>query len=634
MIQVSDCTKSYGTHVLLRDASFVVSSGERVGLVGRNGSGKSTLFRILAGEERPDSGTVSVPKGYRFGLLRQHLAFSAPTVLAEAESALAPNDDGWVETYRAEAVLQGLGFDPTDLGRPPAELSGGFQVRLHLAKALLDEPDCLLLDEPTNYLDITSLRWLEGFLRAWRGELLLITHDRTFMNAVATHTMALHRQQLRKVAGGTDKVYEQLATEEETYAKTVANDARRRDEAERFINRFRSKATKAKQVQSRVRQLERKGELEALEDLDSLAFRFTPAPFPGKRMLAVEDVTFGWDADAPLFSELSFEIGPRDRIAVIGPNGRGKTTLLELLAGEVEAQSGTVARSPNVRVGAFGQTNVARLDLTLTVEEELASSMVTPSRTGARTLAGRMLFEGDAALKKIEVLSGGERSRVMLGKILAEPSNLLLLDEPTNHLDMESVEALTDAVAAFAGAVVLVTHDEAMLYALADRLVVFDGGTVRVFDGGYAEFLDAVGWQSESAGARPSATQAAEARVDNKPDRTADDKPDRKPDRKPDKKEQRRLRAQETEERRRALGPLQDKVRRLEGEIADLEERLQALHDEIGAAVDDPIGVQDLAHKWAELDARRTHCWDELLARSDELEAAEAEFGRNHLPSG
>jgi ATP-binding cassette subfamily F protein 3 len=347
MLNVGNLSKAYGRQVLFEDASFQVAAGERVGLVGRNGTGKTTLFRILLGEEEPEAGSVFVPAGYRIGHLAQRLVFRHVTVLEEAVSALPPREDGADETYRAKAVLTGLGFGEEAQSRRPDELSGGFQVRLNLARVLLSGANLLLLDEPTNYLDVVSIRWLRRFLCAWKGELLLITHDRGFMDGVTTHTMAIHRGSVRKLAGGTEKLWQQILQEEAIHEQTRVNDDRRRAEAEAFIARFRAQATRARAVQSRIKALARHERLTKLSEIRDLDFRFTEAPFPGKRMMEVRDLSFGYDAGRPLIETLSFHVAPGDRIAVVGPNGRGKTTLLRLLAGELAPVSGSVKGAPN-----------------------------------------------------------------------------------------------------------------------------------------------------------------------------------------------------------------------------------------------------------------------------------------------
>lgn len=497
MIRVDNLCKSYGSQLLFDGVSFSLQSGERLGIVGRNGHGKSTLFKIIIGEEHQDSGEIYIPRNYRIGHLSQHLHFNHPTILEEVVSALPELEGGWREEYKAEAVLQGLGFHQEDFSRSPAEFSGGFQIRLNLAKLLLTEPNLLLLDEPTNYLDIVAVRWLSRFLREeWGGEMMLITHDREFMDSVTTHTMAIHRQKAKKLEGGTEKLYSQILQEEEIYEKTRLNQEKQRKEIERFITRFRAKASKATLVQSRVKRLEKMEVRGELAEIDSLDFRFTPAPFPGKFMAELVDVGFGY-SEVKLFDGVTVSVAKEDRIGIIGPNGKGKTTLLSLIAGDLKPRSGSIALNPNTRLSYFGQTNVNRLPLDTTIEEEFVNTHEQHNRTVARTIAGLMMFEGDFALKKIRYLSGGERSRVLLGKILLTPSNMLLLDEPTNHLDMESIEALLEAVDEFPGAVMIVTHSEEILRRVANRLIVFDRGEVTLFEGTYDEFLERIGWSDE-----------------------------------------------------------------------------------------------------------------------------------------
>ncbi|MDA8388125.1 MAG: ABC-F family ATP-binding cassette domain-containing protein [Nitrospiraceae bacterium] len=483
--------------MLFDGASFMLGAGERAGLVGRNGSGKTTLFRLITGGEQPDEGSISVPGDYRVGHLSQEIHFTADTVLAEAMLGLKGDHLPENQAYKAESVLMGLGFQMEDFSRRPLELSGGFQVRLNLGKLLLEEPDLLLLDEPTNYLDIVSSRWLKQFLKKWKGELILITHDRDFMDAVATHTIGIHRARTRKIAGGTHKFYEQILAEEDVYERTRANDEKRRAELEEFINRFRAQATRASAVQSKIKSLQKKGTAGRLSGEKGLEFVFNYAPHESKWLMRAEDVSFGYGPATPLFKDLSLSVGMRDRIAVVGRNGQGKTTLLKLLAGEMKPDGGSISRGGKTALAHFGQTNISRLAPHRTVEEEILDAMAQWDRRAARNICGAMLFGGDDALKKISVLSGGEKSRVLLGRLIAQPANLLLLDEPTNHLDMESVDALVGAIGAFEGAVIIVTHSEMILRAVATRLVVFDGGGAAVFEGTYEDFLQRVGWKGE-----------------------------------------------------------------------------------------------------------------------------------------
>jgi len=604
MLTVSNLSKSYGRQILFEDASFLVGPGERVGLVGRNGHGKTTLFRILLGEEAADGGVVNGPAGYRIGHLAQRLEFSRRTVLEEAASALPVREDGTDETYRARTVLAGLGFAPEDLDRPPADLSGGFQVRLNLARVLLSAPNLLLLDEPTNYLDIVSIRWLRRFLRAWRGELLLITHDRDFMDSVTTHTMAIHRGRIRKLPGGTEKLYQQILQEETIHEQTRLNDERRRKESETFIARFRAQATKARAVQSRIKALARHERLEKLHEIRDLDFAFTEAPFAGKWLLEVRDLAFGYEPGRPLIEGLSLSVERGDRVGVVGPNGRGKTTLLRLLAGELSPRSGAVRPALNAKAAHFGQSNVDRLDPALPVEEEVRRANPSLSRTQVRSLCGAMMFGGDAAQKRISVLSGGERSRVLMARILATPVNLLLLDEPTNHLDQESVDAFLGAIDAFDGAVIIVTHVERVLSAVATKLVVFDGGRVELFHGGYADFLERVGWQAESA---------EEATGTPLPPRSS-------------RKDQRRQRADLVARRSRDLGRLRSAIEAVESEIISLEERLAAEEASIleASRCNDGAAVRKASQAAAAARERIETLYEELGALGNELREKEA----------
>ena len=498
MIQIQNVSKSFGVQVLLDGASLLVGDHERVGLVGRNGCGKSTLFKMILGQECLDGGSIDIPKKYTLGYLQQHLNFTHATVHEEACSVLKPNEDGWIEEHKVEAILFGLGFDEESMHKSPSLLSGGFQIRLNLAKVLASEPDMLLLDEPTNYLDIVSMRWLSRFLRNWKGEVLLITHDHHFMDEVCTHTAGIFRHKIRKVKGSVEKLRETIAEEEEVAQRTQENEAKKKEQLEKVIERFRYKAAKAAMVQSKIKAAAKLATGERLTHERNLDFSFTEAPFPGKRMLQIKGLSFAYPDGPELITDLTMEVFKGDRIAVIGPNGRGKTTLLNLIAKELQPTAGEISHNPNLQINYFGQTNINRLNLENNVEEEIATAIEEVSqKSRARGLAGLMMFSGDAALKKVKVLSGGERSRVLLGKILASACNMLLLDEPTNHLDMESIESLIDALEDYEGTAMVVTHDEELLHAFATRLVVFDGGKCRIFEGTYADFLEKVGWASE-----------------------------------------------------------------------------------------------------------------------------------------
>jgi len=554
MLQINNLDKSYGQQVIFENTGFTLNPGERLGLVGRNGHGKSTLFKMILGREQADSGTIYLPNGYRTGHLSQHIEFTEDTILKEACMGLSAKEDGAEESYKAEIILMGLGFSTDDFNLAPETLSGGFQVRLNLAKVLVSDPNLLLLDEPTNYLDILSMRWLGGFLRSWKKELILITHDREFMDSVTTHTMAIHRCRLRKEPGPTEKIYRQLLLEEEIYEKTRINDEKKRNEVEQFINRFRAKATKAKAVQSRINALQKKERLEKLSETKDLEFAFNPAPFTGKQLMEVSGLSFGFTPDSPLLiQKLNFFVGKNDRIAIIGKNGKGKTTLLNLLAGELSPSEGTVRGHRDLKLAYFGQTNINRLDPHKSVEEEIMDVHPINNRGAARKICGAMMFPDDQALKKVSVLSGGEKSRVLLGKLLVSPSNLLLLDEPTNHLDMESTDSLIEAVDAFNGAAIIVSHSEMVLHALATRLIVFDNNRVTLFEGTYSDFLSRVGWESENS------TNPAGNGI-KKPAAGAQDK-----------KQLRRVKAELINAKSKTLRKIQGRIDSTENEIMSLE---------------------------------------------------------------
>ena len=498
MIKINQLSKSYFTRELFTDVTFQMNAGDRLGLVGRNGHGKSTLFKLILGEEEIDSGEITIPRNYRIGHLEQHLHFTQRTILEEA--ALGLPEEEVHSIYKVEAILFGLGFSPADLEKAPGEFSGGFQIRINLAKLLLSDPNLLLLDEPTNYLDITSVRWIAKFLTNFKGELILISHDRAFMDSVTTHTAVIHRQKIRKFEGGTAKAYAQIVLEDEIHEKTRANEDRKRAHAEAFINRFRAQASKAKMVQSRIKMLERLPDLDDLAEIESLDFEFRYAPFAAKTLLEARDISFGYSADNPLFTNINLCINARDRIGVVGNNGKGKSTLLNVLSGGLTPLTGEIKSHPDLKSGFFGQTNIQRLDPKLTIEQEIANANPALTRTQVRNICGTMMFGGDLALKKVTVLSGGERSRTLLAKILAHPSNLLLLDEPNNHLDMESIDALIESLQDFPGAFLIVTHNEGILRALATKLIVFHRGKVDVFDTTYDEFLEKIGWEDEEQG--------------------------------------------------------------------------------------------------------------------------------------
>ena len=562
MLQVFGLTKSYEDTPLFEEISFSLEKNEILGLVGRNGSGKSTLLKILIGSEGADSGSFTTPKGYRLGYLEQHIRFTRPTLLEECTQVLG--EDERYDYYKAEKILFGLGFTKEDLERAPGEFSGGFQLRINLTKTLLQSPDLLLLDEPTNYLDILSMRWLRGFLKSFRGEVIIVTHDRDFMDSVTTHTMGIHRGRLIKIKGPTDNYYTQLLIKEELHEKTRQNQETKIRELQRFVNRFGAKASKAAQAKSKQRQIERIKLLSELRSEYTLGFCFNFKPTPAKILMEVRDLAFsysGLDTDN-LFSSLDFEIKPGDRLAVIGKNGKGKTTLLDILAGSLEPSSGAIRLHPRSSTGYYQQTNRKDLNPARTVAEEIALANPELNTTQSRSICGAMMFPGDQADKFISVLSGGEQSRVLLGKVLAHPANLLLLDEPSNHLDMDSIEVMTQEIARFPGGVIIVTHNEEILRTLANKLIVFRAGGAELFTGTYDEFLDRVGWDEEDQIKRPkgSSTKKTDVKAKGKGKGKGEGKL--------------------IKEQRLRLGAAKREYEKTEQEILELEDRLKLKNDE------------------------------------------------------
>lgn len=490
MLQVDNLCKSYSGDLLFSQISFSIQKGERCAFVGRNGSGKTTLLKILKGEETADGGNVHCPKGYKLGFLEQHIQTTEATVIEEALHGPIRK-----QPYEVESILFGLGFDDEMLDADPTSLSGGYHLRLKLAKLLAEEPNCLLLDEPTNYLDIAGLRWLESYLKKWKGEIVCISHDRSFLDAIATHTMGLHRHEIRKYPGATENFYQKILEEEELYEKTRLNLDKKKKHVEEYIERFGAKASKAAQAKSKAKSLEKLPVLTQLSSIYDLSFSFSYLPFSGKKMTTLDKVFFSYTPSCPLIQNVSLEIEKGKKIAIIGKNGMGKSTLLQLIAGELTAQQGVLWRSDQTRIGYFGQTNVSRLNPELTIEEEIGLAGPTLPYSRIRAICGQMMFSQDTAKKRISVLSGGEKSRVLLGKILASPTNLLLLDEPTHHLDIESIDALLHAIEDFEGSIVLVTHSEELLKKLgSDYLIIAEKENQRIFLGTYDEFLEKDGW--------------------------------------------------------------------------------------------------------------------------------------------
>ena len=610
MIVLQNIKKQYGDQLLFEGVTLNIDPGERIGLLGRNGHGKSTLFRMIAGEEHEDEGRIIIPKKYNIGFLRQEIDFTKNVILEEVCSKLPKDSE--TEHWKAEKILAGLGFTEKSMWDDPATLSGGYQVRVELAKVLVSEPDMLLLDEPTNFLDIVSIRWLEGFLKKWKGELMVISHDRNFIDSVTTHIVGIHRQSVKKVSGPTAKYYDQISMEEEVHEKRRVNEQKKRKQIEEYINSFRAKARRAKSVQSSVKRLDRMGSLDKLENIGSVSFKFNSAPFRPPVVMEARGISFSYDGKEPyLIKDLSFTVERGDKICIAGPNGKGKTTLAKLLTGRMAPVRGEIAINPQVETAYFEQGNIAKLDDSRTVEEEMTQAAPGRDRGYARDICGAMMFSGDNALKKISVLSGGERSRVLLGKTLLSPANLLVLDEPTHHLDMVTCSTLFDAVNDFDGAVFVVTHDEYFLQKVATKLIVFLEDRIVVYPGKYSEFLAQVGWNSFSN----------DKYSDTEEDKNASNK-----------KETRKSRAGWRSERNKVLVPLEKQLKKIEEDIERTETGQKKLTEKMleAASAHDSDNIQKTSKEIHVNQKKIDMLYGELESVMNKYEDEKIKFKRDH----
>ncbi|MGL5721576.1 MAG: ABC-F family ATP-binding cassette domain-containing protein [Brevinema sp.] len=598
MIQVNSLSKGFAHQNLFSDITFTIHKGEKIGLVGRNGCGKTTLLRILAGIENPDNGSVFFPRGYRVAYLQQEITFTHSTVLEECLASLPEGE--YPEAWKAEKLLFGLDFTPEMLQQNPSELSGGWMNRLSLAKTLITDADMLLFDEPTNHLDLPTLAWLTEFLKSWRKEFILITHDRFFMNNVVTHTIAIHRQQMKKMKGDVDKIYEQITIEEEVYEKTRMNDEKERAHIEKFISRFRAQTNLRGMVQSRIKMLQKMKKADRLVAEEDLEFKFNFTTFETRGMMDVKDISFGYEKNHPLVQHLSFPVDKGDRIAFIGRSGKGKTTLLRVIAGDLAPWSGKIAQHPLLLTSYYGQITERTLHPDHTVEEEIMLATEPRNPKLARAIAGAMLFDGPMALKKVKVLSGGEKARVQLGKIIARPTHCLLLDEPSNHLDMQSTDSLIEALDAFTGAVIFVSHNEMILHALATKLVVFDAdGLPYYFDGTYQDFLEQKGFSQ----------------------------PTKKEESKKSIKLEKKEKAESQKERRQRLKVFEDKIKEWESLIKKQEARTKEIHDLLIEAAQNSESDQiaALSKEAHLLEGETANSYEQLFAEQEAYEEAQKE---------
>lgn len=531
MISVDNLTVEFGGRPLFDNISFVVNKKDRIALVGKNGAGKSTMLKIFAGLQQPTSGNITYPKDLTIGYLPQHMQLNdGNTVVQEASLAfehiqqlekeleavnkqLAERTDYESDEYASlierssylneqfmmsgggnflgevEKTLIGLGFVRSDFERPTSEFSGGWRMRIELAKLLLRRPDVLLLDEPTNHLDIESIQWLENFLSTRANTVILVSHDRAFLNAVTMRTIEIVLGQTHDYKVNYSKYVELRKERREQQLRAYENQQKQIQDTEEFIERFRYKATKAVQVQSRIKQLEKIERIEVdEEDNSSLRLKFPPAPRSGSFPVIAENLEKKY-GDHLIFKDVNLTINRGDKIAFVGKNGEGKSTLVKCIMREID-YSGKLELGHNVQIGYFAQNQASLLDETRTVFETIDYIATGDIRTKIRDILGAFMFGGEASDKKVKVLSGGERSRLAMIRLLLQPVNLLILDEPTNHLDMRSKDVLKEAIKEFTGTVIVVSHDREFLDGLVDKVYEFGNQKVIEHLGGIYEFLE------------------------------------------------------------------------------------------------------------------------------------------------
>ena len=498
MITVEHLSIEYSSRPILDDITFLINPRDRVALVGKNGAGKTTLLRLLAGVETPSSGRISKMGDITIGYLPQVMMHvDGKTLREDVLSVIANRESDTQEDYIAhqarfiaemDRTIIGLGFQRKDFDRPCSEFSGGWRMRIELAKILLQHPDLLLLDEPTNHLDIESIQWLEDFLKNNASALVLVSHDRAFLDNVTTRTIEITLGRIYDYNAPYSQFRILRQERHEQQVRAYQNQQKMIQETEDFIERFRYKATKAVQVQSRIKQLEKLERLEVdLEDNSRLSLRFPPAPRSGDFPVIVEDLRKDFGQHT-VFQNATFTIRRGEKVAFVGKNGEGKTTLVRCIMGQLDYM-GTLKIGHNVKIGYFAQNQAALLDGELTVFQTIDYVAVGDIRTQIRNILGAFMFGGEASEKKVKVLSGGERSRLAMIRLLLEPCNLLILDEPTNHLDMQSKDVLKAALKEFNGTVICVSHDRDFLDGLVDKVYEFGGGKVREHLGGIYDFL-------------------------------------------------------------------------------------------------------------------------------------------------
>jgi ATP-binding cassette, subfamily F, member 3 len=659
VIQLSDLSKSFGDRNLIDHVTWQISDGDRVGLCGPNGAGKTTLLKMLADLDEPDSGAIVRPADLTIGYLPQDgLTHSGRTVFEEASSAFQPlldikaemhdiehrlgdasipqdeHDamlvryselqdrfrlgDGYSMDLRIATVLRGLGFDPDDAARPAETFSGGWQMRIALAKLLLGRPNLLLLDEPTNHLDLEARNWLEEYLGAYPYAVILVSHDRYFLDAVVTRITDLNLRKLTDYVGN----YSKYVAQRDAMLDRLRQAKKEQDEetarVKMFIDRFRYQATKAAQVQSRIKLLEKVVPIEVPPERKRIHFTFPACRKSGRTVLELKHVRKAY-GPVTVFSNLSLHIERGDRIALVGPNGSGKSTLMRMLSGEEGPDSGGRTIGHEVVIEYFAQDEAARLDPTPTVYETLASGSPTDMVPAIRNILGGFLFSGDDVYKKAGVLSGGERTRLAVARMLLRPSNTLLLDEPTNHLDLDSKDVLLEALEDYGGTLIFVSHDRYFVEKLATKIIEVGHGEAIVYPGTYTEFL----WSKAQQENPKTQIPNPKSQKGPKPEvRSPKPVQSRIPD--PGSREERKREEAERRKKQRAADALQKRISDLESRIAEREAQVK----ELEAAMAAPGFYQNLDAAKPITDRHQALMWEvgDLIAQWEALQEHAAEL--------